>query len=312
MVKGLYRTKAADPTRQALIFQLESGADVFLTEEDMSTLKKSAPVQNNSNSLVLNAPPAPNVRTTSTTEHSPPPERMEMPRSAAPKQPPLMDEPTDGKPRNTQQWVVKSRELALAASTLDDLRAAIAGFEGLEVKTTATNMVFSDGNPTARVMVVGEAPGADEDMQGRPFVGRSGQLLDKILVTAGLSRTGEDNKALYISNVLNWRPPGNRTPTPQEMEIARPFIEKHIALVQPDILLFAGAVAVQTLLPDAPTLGKARGKWHDFKPLTRGIELKKPVKAYALYHPAYLMRSPLQKKKAWHDMLEVMKKLESL
>ncbi len=297
MPKGLYRTKAADPTRQALIFQLESGADVFLTEEDMSALKKTAPAQ----AAAQAAPPPP----------SRPAERMEMPRAAA--QPALIpDLPEEGKPRSTSQWVQKAKEAALAANTLEELREAIANFDGLEVKSTATNMVFSDGHPNARVMIIGEAPGADEDIQGKPFVGRSGQLLDKILLSAGLSRKAENtNEALYISNVINWRPPGNRTPSPQEMEIARPFIEKHIALIAPEILLFAGAVAVQTLLPGSPTLSKVRGKWHDFKPLTEGIELKKPVSAYALYHPAYLMRSPLQKKKAWHDMLEVMKKLEA-
>lgn len=297
--KGLYRTVAADPTRQALIFQLESGADVFLTEEDMSVVKKQ---------------PTPPVQSQSAPMRQP--ERTDMPRPAAARPAPIpVAEPlaADGKPRSTSQWAQKAREAALAANTFDELREAIANFDGLEVKSTATNMVFCDGDPKARVMVIGEAPGADEDIQGKPFVGRSGQLLDKVLLAANLSRHAENGQeSIYISNVLNWRPPGNRTPSPQEMEIARPFIEKHIALVAPDIVLFAGAVAVQTLLAGVPTLGKARGKWHNLKPLTEGVEFKKPVSAYALYHPAYLMRSPLQKKKAWHDMLEVMKKLETL
>jgi uracil-DNA glycosylase family 4 len=278
MSKGLYRTRAADPTRQGLVFSLESGADVLITDEK-DIMQKTA-------------------------------RKAESPQTAANAS---ASAQTRDAPRSTNGWAAKARDAALAANSLEELKAAIAAFEGLEVKNTATNMVFSDGNPKARVMVIGEAPGADEDAQGLPFVGMSGRLLDKILASISLSRKEEDpNKALYISNVLNWRPPGNRTPTPQEMEIARPFIERHVALIQPDVLLFAGAVAVQTLLPGAPTLSKVRGRWLDYQPLTEGITLKKSVKAYALYHPAYLLRSPLQKKKAWHDMLAVHKQLNGV
>lgn len=270
MKKGLYRSRAADPTRQALIFQLESGADVLLTDE--KPVRKAA-----------NASPEP---------------------AATP--------PGPARVSATRQWADKARDMALKAKNLDELREAIAAFEGLDVRKTATQMVFCDGHPKADVMIIGEAPGEEEDLQGKPFVGRSGRLLDKILESIGLSRKSDDPKtAFYISNVLNWRPPGNRTPTPQEMEIARPFIERHIALAKPKILLFAGAVAAQTLLPGAPTLSKCRGRWIDYKPLTEGIELDKPIPAYALYHPAYLLRSPLQKKKAWHDMLAVKKKLNA-
>ncbi len=288
MPKGLYRTRAADPTRQGLIFTIEAGDDILLTEEKDIMPKKAAKIAPDSAASVpLSAKQAP-IRPAHAPETAPAPAR----------------------PNNTAHWVAKAREAALAANTLDELKAALASFEGLDVRKTATNMVFSDGNPKARVMVIGEAPGADEDAQGLPFVGLSGRLLDKILLSIGLSRKSEDVKnALYISNVLNWRPPGNRTPTPQEMEIARPFIEKHVALVQPEILLFAGAVAVATLLPGAPTLSKVRGRWIDFQPQTEGITLKKKVECYALYHPAYLLRSPLQKKKAWHDMLTVAHKL---
>lgn len=287
MSKGLYRTRAADPTRQGLIFALEAGDDILLTEEKDIMPRKAA----------VKADPKPSVPAPS----RPAPARDDYAAPSAAAAP---------KPNNTNHWVAKAREAALAASTLEELKAAIANFEGLDVRKTATNMVFCDGNPNARVMVVGEAPGADEDAQGLPFVGLSGRLLDKILASIGLSRKSEDVKnALYISNVLNWRPPGNRTPTPQEMEIARPFIEKHVALVKPDVLLFAGAVAVATLLPGAPTLSKVRGRWIEFKPQTQGIEIDKKVECYALYHPAYLLRSPLQKKKAWHDMLAVAHKL---
>lgn len=266
MKKGLYRSRASDPTRQGLIFHLESGADVLLTDE--KPVKK----------VPANAP--------------------------------LMEATAASRLPASSQWAAKARDMALSANTLEELREAIKNFDGLDVKKTATQMVFCDGNPHAEVMIVGEAPGEEEDLQGKPFVGRSGKLLDKILESIGLSRKESDpKKALYISNVLNWRPPGNRTPTPQEMEIARPFIERHIALAKPKVLLFAGAVAAQTLLPGAPTLSKCRGRWIDYKPLTPGIELDKPIPCYAIYHPAYLLRSPLQKKKAWHDMLAVKKKL---
>ena len=282
----LYLTQSNDENAQALIFQMESGADVIIHEEDFSKKSKEAkPIENKA---VSGQETSVDERTSQT--------------SKAPQT-----------PKGTAGWIEKAREAALACQTLDDLRRAIKDFEGLEVKNTATNMVFCDGNADARVMVIGEAPGADEDEQGKPFVGRSGRLLDLVLLSAGLSRKEENpDKALYISNFLNWRPPGNRTPTPQEMSIARPFIEKHIALKKPDIILCAGAVAIQTLIEGAPTLSKARDKWHDYKPQTDGIELDKKIELYALYHPAYLMRSPLQKKKAWHDMIKVMERLESL
>ncbi len=275
----IYSTKSTDENAQALIFQMESGADVIIHEEDFSK-KPKAKLADKTSATQAVKETAPQVDAKS-------------------------------KPKSSSVWADKAREAAMACETLEDLKQAIADFDGLEVKNTATNMVFCDGNVKSRVMVIGEAPGADEDEQGKPFVGRSGRLLDLVLLSAGLSRKEDDpKKSLYISNVLNWRPPGNRTPTPQEMTIARPFIEKHIALQKPDIILCAGAVAIQTLIEGAPTLSKARNKWHNYKPQTSGIELDKKIELYALYHPAYLMRSPLQKKKAWHDMIKVMEKIE--
>ena len=212
--------------------------------------------------------------------------------------------PAAAKPNSTSQWTVKSREAALAANSLDELRNAVAAFEGLEVKTTATNMVFSDGNPKARVMVIGEAPGADEDMQGKPFVGRSGQLLDKILASAGLARTSDDVKsALYISNVLNWRPPGNRTPTPQETETCLPFLRRQIELARPEIVVALGGAAAQSLFRAKDGIMKLRGRWLDFEVGGR------PVKAMATLHPAYLLRSPAQKSLAWRDLKAIRKAL---
>lgn len=207
---------------------------------------------------------------------------------------------------------VEAVRLAQGCNTLEELRAAIAGFEGLAIRKTATNMVFCDGNPSAPVMLVGEAPGADEDRQGKPFVGVSGQLLDRILGCIGLSRMEEDPaKAVYISNVLNWRPPGNRTPTQAEVDISLPFIERHIALVKPKVLILCGGVSAKGLLGRDEAISKLRGKFHDYQPLTDGItDAGFTVPAVATYHPAYLLRTPSQKALVWADMLMLKARIE--
>ena len=200
-------------------------------------------------------------------------------------------------------------EIAQKVQSLDELRNAIAGFEGLDVKKTATNMVFADGRTDAKIMLIGEAPGADEDRQGVPFVGVSGQLLDKILACIGLGRHAENaDKAVYISNILNWRPPGNRTPTPLEMEISRAFIERHIDLKQPDFLVFCGGVAATTLLGSSESISKLRGKVHEYVPRT--LSGRTSIPAIATYHPSYLLRTPSQKEKVWDDMLFLHKNLQ--
>ena len=154
-------------------------------------------------------------------------------------------------------------------------------------------------------MLVGEAPGADEDRQGKPFVGVSGQLLDKILSCIGLSRTEQDPaKAVYISNILNWRPPGNRTPSPAEIDISLPFIERHIALVKPDFLILCGGVSAKGLLGTSEGISKIRGRFTDYRPITDGVATDVgSIPALATYHPAYLLRTPSQKKLVWQDML---------
>ncbi len=212
----------------------------------------------------------------------------------------------------TAQARVEAAKLAASCQNLEELRAAIAGFEGLAIRKTATNMVFSDGNPQARVMLVGEAPGADEDRAGKPFVGVSGQLLDKILHCIGLARTGDGpENAVYISNILNWRPPGNRTPSPAEIDISLPFIERHIALVQPKVLILCGGVSAKGLLGSGDSISKLRGKFHDYRPVTEGVsENTSPIPAIATYHPAYLLRTPSQKAMVWSDMLLLKSRLE--
>lgn len=210
----------------------------------------------------------------------------------------------------THELKRKTQELARSAATLEDLCAAITAFDGLDIKRTATNMVFCDGNPRAPVMLVGEAPGADEDRMGRPFVGVSGRLLDRILKCIDLDRAEEDpGKAIYISNILNWRPPGNRTPTPAEVDVCLPFIERHIILAQPKILILCGGVSAKALLGVDSSISRLRGKWHGYTPRTEGVVAHAaPIPAIATYHPAYLLRTPLQKKAVWQDMLIIQEK----
>jgi len=205
-------------------------------------------------------------------------------------------------------------KLAQSAKNLDELREAIAGFDGIAIKKTATNLVFSDGNAQSPVMLVGEAPGADEDRQGKPFVGASGQLLDKIFKCIDLERGEEDPaKAFYISNILNWRPPGNRTPSPAEVEVSLPFIERHIQLVKPKLLIFCGGVSAKALLGSGDSVSRLRKRWHDYMPQTPELQAEaQPIPAIATYHPAYLLRTPAQKKAVWADMLMLKAKREEL
>ena len=215
----------------------------------------------------------------------------------------------DNKVLGTAGAIIEAEKLAASCTTLGELQSTIAGFEGLSVRKTATNMVFSDGNENARVMLIGEAPGADEDRQGKPFVGMSGQLLDKILACIDLNRKSQDpRKSVYISNILNWRPPGNRTPTDAEIDISLPFIKRHIALIRPEILILCGGVSAKSLLERTEGISRLRGQFQDFEMTT--IEGKTThIPTIATYHPAYLLRTPLQKRAVWHDMLMIKEKL---
>jgi len=184
-----------------------------------------------------------------------------------------------------------ARAQAAQVGTLAELERLLAGFEGCGLKFTAKNLVFADGNPQARVMFVGEAPGADEDRIGKPFMGRSGQLLDRMMAAIGLDRS-----AAYVANIVPWRPPGNRNPTPQEVSICRPFIERQIELANPDILVCLGAPSTQTLTGTKDGILKARGRFYPYR-LGDGRE----IRALATLHPAYLLRQPVQKRLAWRD-----------
>jgi uracil-DNA glycosylase len=190
---------------------------------------------------------------------------------------------------------------AYSCQTLEELRQAMMSFNGCALKETAMNLVFADGNPKASVMLIGEAPGADEDRQGLAFVGQSGQLLDKVLRSVGLDRT-----KVYISNIIPWRPPGNRPPTTAEVAACQPFIERHIELVNPKILVLLGGVAAKTLLGTAEGIVKLRGKWQSYQP----TPTSPVIKTIATFHPAYLLRSPGQKAMVWRDFLTIEKELK--
>ncbi|TIQ42173.1 MAG: uracil-DNA glycosylase [Mesorhizobium sp.] len=198
--------------------------------------------------------------------------------------------------------IMLARQLAASASTLDELRQHMAAFDGCNLKFTAKNLVFADGNPSADLMLVGEAPGRDEDLEGLPFVGRSGRLLDLMLAAIGLDRT-----SAYIANVIPWRPPGNRTPTPHETEICRPFIERQIELVNPKVLVNLGGPSAKTLLNTTEGILRLRGNWR-----VHTTASGTAIPAMPTLHPAYLLRTPAHKKLAWRDFLEVKAKLRGL
>ncbi len=201
-------------------------------------------------------------------------------------------------PPAPEEAAMAAREAAKTAKSLDELRAILEGFDGCALKATATRLVFADGNPQAKLMFVGEAPGRDEDIEGLPFVGRSGKLLDRMLAAIGLDRT-----KVYIANIVPWRPPGNRTPTPQEQQICLPFILRQIELADPDVLVCLGGPSAQALLGIKEGITKTRGRWFNFN------TGKRQIRALATFHPAFLLRSPLQKRFAWRDFLAIKKAL---
>jgi DNA polymerase len=191
-----------------------------------------------------------------------------------------------------------AREAASSAQTLEALRELLNNFDGCALKATATQLVFARGNPHAKIMFVGEAPGRDEDLAGEPFVGRSGKLLDLMLASIGL-----DNTSVYIANIIPWRPPGNRTPTPQETQICLPFIRRQIELVNADVLVCLGNPSSQGILGTREGIMRTRGRWMDYD------TGKRTIRAMATFHPAYLLRSPAYKRLAWQDFRAIRKAL---
>jgi uracil-DNA glycosylase family 4 len=193
-----------------------------------------------------------------------------------------------------------AREQARHAQSLEELEAILASFEGCALKFSAKNLAFSDGNPEGRVMLVGEAPGADEDRIGKPFMGRSGQLLDRMLAAIGLDRS-----QVYVANIVPWRPPGNRTPTPQEITICKPFIARQIELASPEFLMCLGGPAAQNLLNIKDGILRTRGRWLSYR-----TDDGREIRTLPTLHPAYLLRQPLQKRLGWRDFTALRRALD--
>jgi len=194
-------------------------------------------------------------------------------------------------------------EIAAQANSLEELHKALLDYNGCALKKTATNLVFGDGNPKAKIVLIGEGPGAEEDRQGLPFVGPGGQLLDKMLASIGLDRSH-----VFLSNIVFWRPPGNRTPTAQETALCMPFVERLMELIDPEVLVTLGGPAAKSMLAETSGVGRLRGKWYAYST----PKLSRPVQATALFHPEYLLSSPAHKREAWQDLLMIRDKLESL
>ena len=206
-------------------------------------------------------------------------------------------------PTSIADAVAEARTLADAASDLAALEAAVRNFNGCALKKTATNTVFAQGVAASRLMFVGEAPGAEEDRNGVPFCGPSGQLLDRMLSFIGLNRA----ENFYITNTLFWRPPGNRQPSSEELEICRPFVEKHIALIDPKILVLVGGTATSSVLKDTRGITRLRGQVFSYT----NSYMTREVPVHVIYHPSYLLRQPLAKKQAWADLLKLKEALPS-
>jgi DNA polymerase len=204
-------------------------------------------------------------------------------------------EPINRTIKNNKE-VVKS-ELDLCNS-LDELKKLVEGFDACDLKKSAQNTVFGDGNPNAKIMFIGEAPGANEDEQGIPFCGQSGKLLDNIIAAIGLTR----EKNAYITNTVFWRPPANRKPTDEEIKICRPFVKKHIAIINPKLIVLVGSTAVESLLEIETPITKLRGKYFDY---TNEYLDGKTIRTTAIFHPSYLLRQPSHKKTMWFDLLKI-------
>ncbi len=264
----------------ALNFYIDAGVDEVIGSE---------PVDRFAESKVVPAEPAPAP-------------------ALAPARPPASSRPASRPSRQAQtEAEASARGLAAGASDLAALRAVMEGFDLCPLKKTAANTVFGVGNPAAEVMLIGEAPGADEDRQGQPFVGVSGQLLDRMLASIGL-----DRNSVYITNMLAWRPPGNRKPTLEETTMCLPFIRRHIELVGPKILVFVGGTSATTLLERRDGITRLRGRWYAYPPNNEGADDASAIAAIPIFHPAYLLRNPGLKRQAWIDLLAIKARLQDI
>jgi DNA polymerase len=257
--------------RDLLAFYLEAGVDCALSDTPVDRLSEEPAAE-----MQPTARPA-SFRTANLAPPPPPVDPAPVPDAA----------------------IQSARDLAPRAATLEELRGLLDRFDGCALKSTATRLVFADGNPQANIMFIGEAPGRDEDLAGLPFVGRSGKLLDLMMAAIGLDRT-----SAYIANIIPWRPPGNRDPSPHETQICLPFIRRQIQLVDPDVIVCLGKPSSQAILDLKDGIMKTRGRWFDYDTGTRRI------KAMATFHPAYLLRQPIYKRLVWQDLRAVRKALQ--
>ncbi|MCZ6861118.1 MAG: uracil-DNA glycosylase [Alphaproteobacteria bacterium] len=272
-------SKRADPTQgemvAALRWQVEAGADEAVGELPIDRYAAARA-----------AKPAPTPAPTTSPKKSPP----------RPAPAPLV---------SAEAQRANARALAAGAGSLDALRQAVEDFDGCALKLTATNTVFADGDPSSDTMFIGEAPGAEEDRQGLPFVGVSGQLLDRMIACIGLERGGQGRAGAYISNMLFWRPPGNRNPSADEIATCLPFVARHIELAAPKLLVFVGGTAAKTMLQTTTGIMRLRGRWFEYETPDGAT-----IPATPIFHPAYLLRSPAQKREAWRDLLAIKAKLD--
>jgi uracil-DNA glycosylase family 4 len=278
------REKAA---RELLAFYQEAGVDALLGETPVDRFADTPPA------MAPAAPRSPAAEIDRAGPAAAPPRREILPRDLESR-----GRASNLPPPSPDAAVMAAREAAKTAASLDELRAILDRFDGCALKATATRLVFADGNPQARVMFVGEAPGRDEDLEGLPFVGRSGKLLDLMMAAIGL-----DRRSAYIANIIPWRPPGNRDPSSQETAICLPFIRRQIELADPEVLVCLGRPSAVTLLDIKEGILKSRGRWFTYHTGTRDI------RATVTLHPAYLLRQPLQKRLAWRDFLAIKKAL---
>jgi len=270
---------------------IEWGADEAIESTPQSRLGATAPA------APVRVPPQPQPGLSEARRAPAPPTPPAAPRPAAPRIDLRKLGPMD------QAAIESARDSARNAQSIEELQAALARYDGVSLRKTATNLVFADGNPKAEVMLVGEAPGADEDRQGKPFVGVSGQLLDRMMAAIGYDRS-----TFYITNVCFWRPPGNRKPTEAELAAQQPFVLRHIELVRPKVLVLVGGSSAQMLLGTTEGITRLRGKWFDY----RSDGLDQPISALPIFHPAYLLRQPELKREAWRDLLKLRIRLDTL
>jgi DNA polymerase len=274
--------------RELLAFYVEAGVDSMLAEHPVNRLAEPALSPSSDPELSPETAVEPDATIAA-------PARPKLERSSAPAPP-----PRPAPSLSPDAAVMAAREAARSAETLEALRSILDAFDGCALKSMARQLVFSDGNPQARLMLVGEAPGREEDLEGRPFVGPSGHLLDRMLRAIGL-----DRGSAYVANIVPWRPPGNRDPTPQESTICLPFISRQIELVNPDVLVCLGRPASAALLGFKDGIKKSRGRFVPYQTGSRAIQ------AIATFHPAFLLRSPLEKRLAWRDLLAIKDALDA-